>query len=47
MGPTRGEDRCCHIGAKATIENNEYYGVLEGNSRNEDSADRVEDNADK
>jgi hypothetical protein len=29
------------------IENNAYYGALEGNSRNEDYADRVKDNTDK
>jgi hypothetical protein len=37
----------CHTRAKAMTENNEHHRVLEGHSRNEDSADRVENNADK
>jgi hypothetical protein len=29
-----------HTGFKEMTENNEYHGALEGNPRNEDSADR-------
>jgi hypothetical protein len=47
VGPTRGENQHFHAGAKAMEKNNEYHGALEGNSRNEDSIDRVENNIDK
>jgi hypothetical protein len=47
VGPRRGENHCCHTRAKSTTKNNEYHGALERHSRNEDSTDRVENNADK
>jgi hypothetical protein len=47
VGPTRGENQRFHTRAKERAEKNECYGALEGHSRNEDSADRFKDNADK
>jgi hypothetical protein len=47
VGPTRGENQCDHTRAKETTKNNDYHGVLEGHSRNEDSIDRVENSVDK
>jgi hypothetical protein len=46
VGLGRGENQRCHTRAKTTIENNDHHRALEGHSRNEDSANRVENSVD-